>query len=175
VTWVTRATMGTVGQTDREVWDPDVERQIWNDVGMALSDAEQQQWRERMRNLMPRTRFIASLGTVVDKWGPDEVRLRIPFDERLTNDGKEFHGGVIAALLDTTGASAVWAGHDFDKGLRASTVTMTVNYVGRARGDLVGVGRCVRRGRDIHFAEMRVEDLAGNLVATGSLVYRIVP
>jgi uncharacterized protein (TIGR00369 family) len=142
---------------------------------MALSADEQQQWRERMRGVMPRTRFIASLGTVVDEWRPEEVRLRIPFNERLTNDGKEFHGGVIAALLDTTGASAVWAGHDFDKGLRASTVSMTVNYVGRASGDLIGIGRCVRRGRDLHFAQMDVVDSEGTLVATGTLVYRIVP
>jgi uncharacterized protein (TIGR00369 family) len=142
---------------------------------VALTDEEQQQWRERMRGVMVRTRFIASLGTVVDEWSAEEVRLRIPFAEQLTNDGKEYHGGVIASLLDTTGASAVWAGHDFDRGLKASTVSMTVNYCGRAKGDLIGIGRCVRRGRDLHFAEMRVEDQHATLVATGTLVYRIVP
>jgi uncharacterized protein (TIGR00369 family) len=127
-----------------------------------------------MREIMPSTTFIASLGIVVDDWSADEVRLRAPFDERLTNDGKEFHGGVIAALIDTAGASAVWAGHDFDKGLRASTVTMTVNYCGRAQGDLIAIARCVHRGRDLHFSEIRVEDPQGTLVATGTLVYRIV-
>jgi uncharacterized protein (TIGR00369 family) len=142
---------------------------------MALSEAEQHEWRERMRELMPRTRFIASLGVLVDDWSPDGVTLHVPFDERLTNDGSEYHGGVIAALLDTAGACAVWAGHDFDKGVRASTVTMTVNYCGRARGALLASARCVRRGRDLHFAEMRVDDEHGTLVATGSLVYRIVP
>lgn len=142
---------------------------------MALTDHEQQEWRDRMRSVMVRTRFIATLGTTVDSWSENEVRLRVPFAEHLTNDGKEFHGGVIASLLDTAGASAVWAGHDFDKGARASTVSMTVNYCGRAKGDLIGIGRCVRRGRDLHFAEMRAEDEHGSLVATGTLVYRIVP
>lgn len=142
---------------------------------MALTEEEQAAWRERMRTLMVRTRFIESMGTTVEEWGPDGVRLRVPFSEHLTNDGKEYHGGAVAALVDTAGAAAVWAGHDFDKGLRASTVTMTVNYTGRAEGDLVATARCVKRGRDTHFSEIRVEDSRGRLVATGSLVYRIVP
>jgi uncharacterized protein (TIGR00369 family) len=142
---------------------------------MALTEEEQAAWRERMRTLMVRTRFIESMRTTVEEWGPDGVRLRVPFAEHLTNDGKEYHGGAVAALVDTAGAAAVWAGHDFDKGLRASTVTMTVNYTGRAEGDLVASARCVKRGRDTHFSEIRVEDSHGRLVATGSLVYRIVP
>jgi len=82
----------------------------------------------------------------------------VPFAEHLTNDGREYHGGVIASLVDTTGAAAVWAGHDFDKGMRASTVSMTVNYTGRASGDLLATARCVKRGRDLAFSEIRVED-----------------
>jgi uncharacterized protein (TIGR00369 family) len=140
---------------------------------MAMSDAEQQEWRARMRDVMVKTRFIAGMGTVVDEWSGDGVRLRVPFAEHLTNDGKEYHGGAIAALMDTAGASAVWAGHDFDRGLKASTVSMTVNYTGRAKGDLIAIARCVKRGRDTHFSEIRVEDPNGTLVATGTLVYRI--
>jgi len=124
---------------------------------------------------MVETNFIKSLGIVVDGWSAEEVVLRAPFSEQLTNDGREYHGGVVAALLDTAGAAAVWAGHDFDKGFRASTVSMTVNYVGRAQGDLIATARCVKRGRDTHFSEMRVNDPSGTLVATASLVYRIVP
>ena len=140
-----------------------------------LTDAQQAEWRERMRSVIVRTRFIETMGTVVEAWGPEAVRLRVPFADHLTNDGKEYHGGAIAALMDTAGAAAVWAGHDFDRGLRASTVSMTVNYTGRAQGDLVAIARCVKRGRDTHFSEIRIEDSYGTLVATGTLVYRIVP
>jgi uncharacterized protein (TIGR00369 family) len=141
---------------------------------MALSDEEQAEWRARMAEVMVGTRFIASLGITVDAWEPDGVSLVMPFDERLTNDGREYHGGAIAALIDTAGASAVWAGHDFDRGLRASTVTMTVNYLGRGAGDLVASARCTKRGRDLSFADIEVADRAGTAVANGSLVYRIV-
>lgn len=128
-----------------------------------------------MRTVMVGTRFIKALGTEVEQWGADGVQLRVPFAEDLTNDGREYHGGVIAALMDTAGAAAVWAGHDFDRGLKASTVSMTVNYTGRARGDLIATARCVKRGRDTHFSEIQVHDPNGTLVATGTLVYRIVP
>jgi uncharacterized protein (TIGR00369 family) len=142
---------------------------------MALSEQEQHDWRERFRSIMVGTNFIKGLGVVVDEWSPDGVVLRVPFADGLTNDGREYHGGVIASLVDTTGAAAVWAGHDFDKGLRASTVSMTVNYTGRAQGDLVATARCVKRGRDLSFSEIVVNDTGGTLVATGTLVYRIVP
>jgi uncharacterized protein (TIGR00369 family) len=141
----------------------------------SLTEAEQAEWRARMRDVMVGSRFIAGLGAEVETWSAEEVVLRIPFAERLTNDGREYHGGVIASLMDTAGAAAVWAGHDFEKGLRASTVSMTVNYTGRARGDLLATARCVKRGRDLSFSEIRVEDPTGTLVATGTLVYRIVP
>ena len=140
-----------------------------------MDENEQLKWRERMRKLMVGTRFIESLGVTVVTWEPDGVVLRVPFDERLTNDGKEYHGGAIASLMDTAGAAAVWAGHDYDKGLRASTVSMTVNYVGRAQGDLLASAHCLKRGRDLNFSEIRVDDTNGTLVATGTLVYRIVP
>lgn len=140
-----------------------------------MTDEEQAKWRARMRDVMVGTNFIAGLGAEVQTWNTEEVVLRVPFAERLTNDGREYHGGVIAALMDTAGAAAVWAGHDFDKGLKASTVSMTVNYTGRAQGDLLAIARCVKRGRDLAFSEIRVEDPSGTLVATGTLVYRIVP
>ena len=140
-----------------------------------MTEDEQQRWRASFRKLMVGTKFIASLGVVVDQWSEDGVVLRAPFDEKLTNDGREYHGGVIASLIDTAGAAAVWAGHDFDKGYKASTVTMTVNYTGRAEGDLLASARCVKRGRELSFSEIQVHDPRGRLVATGTLVYRIVP
>jgi uncharacterized protein (TIGR00369 family) len=142
---------------------------------MALSDEEQRERRRAMRDVMLTSRFIAELGIVAERWDEDGIRLRLPFAERLTNDGTVFHGGAVSALVDTAGASAVWAGHDFDKGVRAATVSLTVNYTGAGRGtDLFADAVCVRRGRDLSFADIRVTDPDGRLVATGSLVYRIV-
>ena len=143
---------------------------------MTLSAAEQDQRRAFLRDQMCATPYIEGLGLVIEQWSPEGARLRLPFQPHLTNDGKVFHGGAIASLVDTTGAAAVWAGHDFDKGSRAATVSLTVNYIGAARrSDLVAEAVCVKRGKDLAFSEITVRDADGTPVATGSLVYRIVP
>ncbi len=143
---------------------------------MGLTDEEQEDRRSFLRDRMCETPYLAGLGVVVEDWTPEGARLRLPFRAELTNDGHSYHGGVIASLMDTAGAAAVWAGHDFDKGARAATVSLTVNYTGSVRqSDLVADAVCVKRGRDLAFSEIHVHDGAGGGVATGTLVYRIVP
>ena len=142
---------------------------------MALSDEEQQRRRLAIRDLMPTTPFISGLGLVFDSYEPDEVVMRVPFREDLTNDGTFFHGGVIASAIDTAGAAAAWSNHDFDKGARASTVSMSVQYVGAAkRSDLVCTARTVRRGKELTFTEITATDADGAVVAHAVQTYRIV-
>jgi len=141
---------------------------------MALTAEEQAKRREVMRGVMVKSPYIASLGIVVERWDPEGVTLRMPFDPELTNDGAVYHGGAVASLMDTTGAAAVWAGHDFDKGVRAATISMTINYTGAAvQADLLADAVCVKRGRELAFSEIRVHDPDDKPVATGTLVYRI--
>jgi uncharacterized protein (TIGR00369 family) len=143
---------------------------------VSLTEEEQDRWRATLREQMTRTPYIGGLGIVIEEWSPDGVRLRLPFAAHLTNDGAAYHGGAVASLVDTAGAAAVWAGHDYDKGMRAATVTLTVNYTGAGRGgDLLADAVCVKRGKDLAFSEIRVSDADGRGVATGTLVYRIVP
>lgn len=140
-----------------------------------LTADEQQRRRLAIRDLMPRTPFLAGLGITFDRYEPDAVTVRLPFREDLTNDGTVYHGGVIASVMDTAGAAAAWSNHDFTKGVRASTVAMSVQYVGTAkRSDLLCHARTVRRARELIFCEMTATDEAGNVVAHGTLTYRIV-
>jgi uncharacterized protein (TIGR00369 family) len=140
-----------------------------------LSEEQQQRRRAAIRDLMPTTPFIAGLGLVFDRYEPDDVVMRVPFREDLTNDGTFFHGGVIASAIDTCGAAAAWSNHDFDKGSRASTVSMSIQYVGAAkRSDLVCTARTVRRGRELTFTEITATDADGAVVAHAVQTYRIV-
>ena len=140
-----------------------------------LTEEEQQQRRAAVAQLMPATPYLAGLGIVLDRYDPDEVTIRLPFREDLTNDGTAYHGGVIAAVVDTAGAAAAWSNHDFDKGTRASTISLSIQYVGTCkRSDLVCHGRTVRRGRELTFTEITATDADGKVVAHAVQTYRIV-
>lgn len=132
--------------------------------------------RQAIADIMPKTPYIGGLGIMFDKYEPDDVTLRLPFREDLTNDGSVYHGGVVAAVIDTAGAAAAWSNHDFERGAKASTVSMTVNYVGAARkSDLLCHARTVRRARELIFLEITATDADGRIVASAIQTYRITP
>jgi uncharacterized protein (TIGR00369 family) len=140
-----------------------------------LTEEQQLRRRQAVPEVMPAAPFMRWLGLVFDQYEPDDVVVRLPFREDLTNDGVVFHGGVIASMLDTAGAAAAWSNHDFDKGVRASTVSMSVQYVGAAKqSDLLCHGRTVKRGRELIFTEITASDADGNVVAHAVQTYRIV-
>ena len=140
-----------------------------------MSDEERnQRSRAAVAELMPKTPFIGFLGVVFDTYDPDHVVLRLPFREDLTNDGVVYHGGVVGSVIDTAGAAAAWSNHDFDNGSKASTVSMTVNYVGACRSsDLLCTARTVRRARELIFTEIEATDTDGRIVASAIQTYRI--
>ena len=140
-----------------------------------LSEEEQQRRRAAIRDIMPTTPFLSGLGVVFDRYEPDEVTLRLPFRADLTNDGTYYHGGVVASVVDTAGAAAAWSNHDFSKGARASTISMSVQYVGACkRSDLLCVARTVRRGKELIFTEITATDDGRKPVAHAVQTYRIV-
>ena len=143
-------------------------------MGDSLTEEQQHRRRQAVVELMPSTPYMSWLGIVFARYEPDDVTIRLPYREDLTNDGTYYHGGVIAAAMDTTGAAAAWSNHDFEKGTRASTISMTINYVGAAkRSDLICHARTVRRARELTFTEITATDADGNVVAHAVQTYRL--
>jgi uncharacterized protein (TIGR00369 family) len=140
-----------------------------------LSDEEQAERRKAVFDLMPQTPFIGGLGLVFESIGADEAVVRLPFRSDLTNDGTYYHGGVVASVIDTCGALAAWSNHDFNKGMRASTIAMSIQYVGACKqADLVCRATAVKRGKELIFTEITATDPAGSVVAHAVQTYRIV-
>src|ERR1700740_2479792 len=131
-----------------------------------LTAEQQHARRQAIPDIMRNSPFMGGLGFVFERYEPDEVTIRLPFREDLTNDGTYFHGGVIASVMDAAGAAAAWSNHDFDKGMRASTVAMSIQYTGSAkRCDLLCHARTTRRRTELTFTEITATDGDGNVVA----------
>ena len=73
-----------------------------------LSEDEQERRRQAIRDIFPTTPYMSWLGITFDRYEHDDVVVRLPFRPDLTNDGVAYHGGVIAAVIDTAGAAAAW-------------------------------------------------------------------
>ena len=141
----------------------------------ALTDDEQQERRRAVVEMMPKTPFIGGLGLVFEEISPNSAVVRLPFRHDLTNDGTFYHGGVVASVIDTCGALAAWSDHDFNKGMRASTIAMSVQYVGACkRSDLICRATTIKRGKELIFTEITGTDAEGAIVAHAVQTYRIV-
>ncbi len=143
---------------------------------MGLSEVEQQERRDWFRaHWQDGVAFNRSCGIRVLRWDVDGVELYLPYADGLSAHNGIFHGGVVAALLDTTATGAVMAGHDFSLGSRLTTISMAVQYLSVTPGeDLRAVGRCTRRGRTVNFAEARAEGAeSGKVVASAQLAANV--
>jgi acyl-coenzyme A thioesterase PaaI-like protein len=99
-----------------------------------LTEAEQQERRAAIPAIFAKTPYLSWLGLVVERYEPDDVPTSLPFRLEFSSDGSTYHGGVVGSVIDTTGALAAWSNHDFDRGMRASPVSMALQYVAGSSG-----------------------------------------
>ncbi|MBI5517270.1 MAG: hotdog fold thioesterase [Deltaproteobacteria bacterium] len=120
--------------------------------------------------------FNRFLGMEVDHLETGLARLRLPFRPELIGDPMRpaLHGGVISALLDTTGGLAVWSRLTLQD--RISTVDLRVDYLLPGRAELLLAEARVRRlGNHLGVAALRAwhPDQPDESVAEGMAVYNI--
>jgi len=142
---------------------------------VGLTDEQQERRRAFFRGHWEHgVAFNQTMGVTVARWDPDGVVLELPYSDAFSAHAGILHGGAVSALIDTAGAGAVLAGHDFNLGSRLATISMTVNYLGAARGDkVIAEAVCTRRGRTTHYAEVKVRLADGKLVAQGIAAYLV--
>lgn len=131
----------------------------------------------QLLKMWPDIGFQKLLGIEVLEASPQRAVVRLAHRMDLCGGGNALHGGVISSMLDLTGALAAWSGHDIARGMKASTVTLTVNFVGAAMGTaILATGEVRRRGKELIFCDVQIveDNEARRLVATGSMIYRIV-
>jgi len=124
-------------------------------------------WERQARHFESRVHFNRLCGVQVTTWTDKRVEMRLPHAEQLCNSTNGFHGGVVAALADTCGTAASLAAVGAEGFV--ATVSMNISYLASASTDLTAVGVCIKPGKRIQVAEVRVTDAAGKLIATATV------
>jgi uncharacterized protein (TIGR00369 family) len=104
------------------------------------------------------------------------VQFTCTVDESVYNPIGVVHGGLVCTLLDTVAGCAVHS--TLPQGVGYTSIELKVNYlraVHAASGPLTAIGRVVRPGRRVAFAEGEVLDAAGRSVATASSSLLVFP
>ena len=122
--------------------------------------------RQRIFALLNGSPFYRHLGMEIVEAGDGRARLRLPVKDELKNLYGILHGGVIAALLDSSCSIAVGTLMGPDE--TSVTLDQRINYISNVKeGVLYGEGRALHKGRFTGVGQAEVRDEEGNLVAAG--------
>lgn len=99
--------------------------------------------------------------------GEVKVLFRARQEFRRAFDSDDWHGGIIAAMVDIAAHAAVAV----RLGGMAPTIDLRVDYLAPAQGDLVATGKLLRLGRSIGRADVEIADSRGKIVAVGRGVF----
>jgi uncharacterized protein (TIGR00369 family) len=123
---------------------------------------------------LERSPFSAMVGLKIVVAEKGEAVVRMPFSEKLLNDGginMPIHGGAIASLADFAACAAIWT---LPETQRSMTISMTVNFTGPGiRSDLIATARVRRAGKRIASINVDIRDNADALVADALITYKI--
>ncbi len=110
--------------------------------------------------------FQKLIGYEIAEWDVGHAVLTLDMDTNHANRHGNAHGGILMTLLDAACTRAGAVCPDTGEIRRASTVSMTTNFIrpGQA-GMLKAVGTKTGGGRRIFFATAEIFDADGELIA----------
>lgn len=117
--------------------------------------------------------FQRLVGFEIVEWSQGYARVELDLAEKHGNRYGLPHGGVHAALMDTAagfaGSFCPWPGRK----RRAMTLSMTINYLGQAKGGkMIAEARVTGGGRKSFFSTVDLRDELGNPLAQGVFTMR---
>jgi uncharacterized protein (TIGR00369 family) len=152
----------------------------WHDPMITAAGALERSGLETLQAIRDGILPPAPIGMLMqfDIRGLEEGRVEFgcELDESAYNPIGVVHGGLVCTLLDTVAGCAVHT--TLPVGFGYTSIELKVNYlraVHGSSGPLTAIGRVVKPGRRVAFAEGEVLDAAGRTVATATSSLLVFP
>jgi uncharacterized protein (TIGR00369 family) len=102
----------------------------------------------RVRGSFIRQRFMTTIGATLERVAPGEVVIRLPFDEKLTQQHGSLHAGAVTAVVDSACGYAALS--LMEPGAGVVSVEFKINLLAPAVGrEFLATARVVRAGRTL--------------------------
>ena len=109
--------------------------------------------------------FAGELGLTMESASPEEVRARLPWEERLCTAGGILHGGALMALADAAGGYCAFLNLPDGAGGTATIESKTNFFRAVREGHVDARSRPLHSGRTTIVVETDLFDAAGKHVA----------
>ncbi len=130
---------------------------------------------ERVRELVNRAPYFELQSMKLVDAGIGFSHLEIDLGKKHLQPFGFVHGGVFASIIDAACFWAIFCGIE-DANSGATTVDLKLNYLAPAvSGRLIAKGTQIKLGRTLGYAEARVTDGEGRILAHGTSTLMILP
>lgn len=122
-----------------------------------------------------RTPFLARIGLELLEHGHAYARFRLLGQDATRDDEGRIASGVLLAAVDHVGAIAAWMTSELgNRRYFGSTVKTQITLMADVRQPVIVEGRVAASEGELIFADVLITTDAGELVAKGATIYRII-
>ena len=167
--------------TTPEDWGDSRSRTVtWHDPLITAAGARERSGLETMEairdGVLPPAPIAMLMQFGIGSLKEGRVEFTCGVDESVYNPIGVVHGGLVCTLLDTVAGCAVHT--TLPAGMAYTSIELKVSYlrpVHASSGPLTAIGRVVKPGRRVAFAEGEILDAQGRSVATASSSLLVFP
>ncbi|EJF52256.1 hypothetical protein SapgrDRAFT_0512 [Saprospira grandis DSM 2844] len=122
-------------------------------------------------NQLSENTVVSYLGIEFIEIGEDYLKARMPVTANQVQPARILHGGVSVVLAETLGSVASVLCIDEDSGKQPVGLEINASHLRSVPegGEVVGICRPIRIGRQVHFWEIELQDQKGRPICSSRL------
>jgi uncharacterized protein (TIGR00369 family) len=136
---------------------------------MAHTQADTIFSQEAIRQRLMTIPAVHTFGYRIEELSPGRAVIVAPYDASLDGIFECFHGGLLATLADSTGATAVLTVAGAEAAM--TTTDMSIRFLAPCKTDARATAQIIKAGRTLVIAEINIHDMEGRHVAVCQASY----